>query len=162
MPIKPVISNNSPLVALWRLDLLSLLRDLYTEVWIPREVEKEFLGIEKQFRQEALNNASWIKTIDLTDSESIPVNNRLDPGEVSVLALAKKHDARFVIIDEKKARREARKIGLSLKGTVGVLLDAKENGLIDKIKPLLIALKRNGMHLDASIITEALQQASEI
>ncbi len=162
MPIKPVISNNSPLVALWRLDLLSLLRDLYTEVWIPREVEEEFLGIEKKSRQQALNNASWIKTIDLTDSESIPVNNRLDPGETSVLALAKKHDARFVIIDEKKARREASKIGLSLKGTVGVLLDAKENGLIDKIKPLLIALKRNGMHLDESIITEALQQAEEI
>lgn len=57
MSINPVISNNSPLVALWRLDLLSLLRDLYTEVWIPREVEKEFLGIEKESRQEALNKA---------------------------------------------------------------------------------------------------------
>ena len=42
MPIKPVISNNGPLVGLWGLNLLSLLRDLYTEVWIPREVEKEF------------------------------------------------------------------------------------------------------------------------
>ncbi|MXY99683.1 DUF3368 domain-containing protein [Candidatus Poribacteria bacterium] len=162
MPIKPVISNNSPLVALWRLDLLSLLRDLYTEVWIPQEVKREFLRIEKISRQEALNNAAWIKTIDLTDSESIPISNRLDPGEASVLALGKKYDARFVIIDEKKARQEARKMGLSLKGTVGVLLDAKKNGLIDEIKPLLIALKRNGMHLNESIIFEALQQAGEM
>ena len=48
MPAKPVISNNSPLVALWKLDLLSLLRDLYAEVWIPREVKKEFLAIKKE------------------------------------------------------------------------------------------------------------------
>ncbi len=162
MPIKPVISNNSPLVALWRLDLLSLLRDLYTEVWIPREVEKEFLGIKKKSRQEALNNASWIKTVDLIDSESRSVYNRLDSGEAAVFALADDHNPRFIIIDEKKARQEASKIGLPYKGTIGVLLEAKENGLIDEIKPLLIALKRNGMHLNESIVAEALQQAGEI
>ena len=42
MPEKPVISNNSPLVALWHLDLLSLLRDLYTEIWIPQETEGDY------------------------------------------------------------------------------------------------------------------------
>lgn len=159
---KPVISNNGPLVGLWGLDLLFLLRDLYTEVWIPREVEKEFLGIEKKSRQEGLNNAPWIKIADLKNSQSASVYSRLDPGEAEVFALADEYDARLVIIDEKKARREASKIGLPHKGTVGVLLEAKEEGLIDEIKPLLIALKRNGMHLDASIITEALQQAGEM
>ena len=162
MPTKPVISNNSPLVALWKLGLLSLLRDLYTEVWIPREVEKEFLGIEKKSRQETLNKASWIKTIDLTDSESISVYNRLDPDEAAVFALTDDHNPRFVIIDEKKARQEASKIGLPYKGTVGVLLEAKENGLIDEIKPLLIALRQNGMHLKESLIAYALQEAGEM
>lgn len=161
MSINPVISNNSPLVALWRLDLLSLLRDLYTEVWIPREVEKEFLGIEKESRQEALNKASWIKTIDLIDPESISVHSRLDPGEAAVFALADDHNPRFIIVDEKKARQEASKIGLPYKGTVGVLLEAKENGLIDEIKPLLMTLKQNGMRLSESIIAEALQQVGE-
>ena len=127
--MKPVISNNSPLVALWRLDLLSLLRDLYTEVWIPREVEKEFLGIEKQSRQEALNNASWIKTIDLTDSESIPVNNRLDPGEVSVLALAKKHEAQFVIIDEKKGATRSKQNWIIAQGYSGCFAGCKRERL---------------------------------
>ena len=37
--MQPVISNNSPLVGLLGLDLLFLLRDLYTEVWIPRKIE---------------------------------------------------------------------------------------------------------------------------
>ena len=158
MPTKPVISNNSPLVALWGLDLLPLLRDLYTEVWIPREVEKEFLGIKKESRQEALNNAPWIKVVNLTDPRSVSVYDRLNSGEAAVLALADEHDARFVIIDEKKARQEASKIGLPFKGIVGVLLEAKENGLIDEIKPLLIALKENRMRLSDSLIAYALKK----
>ena len=48
MPIQPVISNNSPLVGLFGINLLFLLRDLYTEVWIPRKVEKEFLKALRQ------------------------------------------------------------------------------------------------------------------
>ena len=162
MPKNPVISNNGPLVGLCGLDLLFLFRDLYTEVWIPREVEKEFLGIEKESRQKALNNAPWIKIVDLKDSQSASVYSKLDPGETEVFALADEYDARLIIIDEHKARQEARKIGLSFKGTVGVLLEAKEEGLIDVIKPLLITLKENGMYLSEYIITDALREAGEI
>ena len=93
--MKPVISNNSPLVALWRLDLLSL----------------------------------WIKTIDLTDSESIPVNNRLDPGEVSVLALAKKHEAQFVIIDEKKGATRSKQNWIIAQGYSGCFAGCKRERL---------------------------------
>ena len=63
MPIQPVISNNSPLVGLFGINLLSLLQDLYTEVWIPRKVEKEFLKKDPIVRREALENAPWIKTV---------------------------------------------------------------------------------------------------
>ena len=162
MPTKSVISNNSPLVALWGLGLLSLLRDLYTEVWIPREVETEFLGTEKQSRQEALDNAPWIKIIDLMNPENAAAYNRLDSGEAAVLALAAEHDAGLVIIDEKKAREEARKTGLPFKGTVGILIEAKKNGLIASIKPLLIALQENGLHLNKSLVAYALKEAGEV
>ena len=162
MPENPVISNNSPLVALWHLDRLSLLRDLYTEVWIPQEVETEFLGTKKKSRQEALNNAPWIKTVDLADSEKASVYDRLDSGEAAVLALANEHETRLVIIDEKKARQEVLKIGLPFIGTVGILLEAKEEGLIGEIKPLLITLQEKGIYLDESLIPYALGEAGEI
>ena len=162
MPENPVISNNSPLVALWHLDRLSLLRDLYTEVWIPQEVEREFLGTKKKSRQEALNNAPWIKTVDLADSEKASVYDRLDSCEAAVLALANEHETRLVIIDEKKARQEVLKIGLPFIGTVGILLKAKEEGLIGEIKPLLITLQEKGIYLDESLITYALGEAGEI
>ena len=162
MPENPVISNNSPLVALWHLDRLSLLWDLYTEVWIPQEVEKEFLGTKKKSRQEALNNAPWIKTVDLADSEKASVYDRLDSGEAAVLALANEHETRLIIIDEKKARQEVLKIGLPFIGTVGILLKAKEEGLIGEIKPLLIVLQESGIYLDESLIAYALREADEV
>ena len=46
MTDKPVISNTSPLIGLSGINLLSLYRDIYTEVWIPKEVENEFLAIQ--------------------------------------------------------------------------------------------------------------------
>ncbi len=161
MPVKPIISNNSPLVSLWGLNLLSLFRDLYTEVWIPREVEREFLGTKKEDRQQALNDAPWIKTVDLTDPQNAAVYQGLDDGEAEVLALAKEHNTRFVLLDEKKARQEAKRIGLIVKGTVGILLEAKKKGLIHMIKPLIIALENNGMHLSKPLIDLVLREAGE-
>ena len=162
MPKMPVISNTSPLIGLWGIDCLSLLRDLYIEVWIPREVEKEFLAIDETFHREVLDNAPWIKIVDLTHSQDAAVYRNLDAGEAEVFALANEYDARLVIIDEQAARQEAKKLGLPLKGVVGVLLEAKEEGLIGEIKPLLIALRQNGIYLDESLITYALGEAGEI
>ena len=162
MPIQPVISNNSPLVGLFGINLLSLLRDLYTEVWIPRKVEKEFLKKDPIVRREALENALWIKTVDLTNPQTAAVHAELDDGEAHALALADEHDAHLVLLDEKEGRQKAKKIGLMTKGTVGILLEAKEAGLIDAIKPLLIRLRDNGIHLSESLINNALQEAGEV
>ena len=161
MPIQPVISNNSPLVGLFGLNLLFLLRDLYTEVWIPRKVKNEFLEKDPIVRREALENAPWIKTIDLTDPQTAAIYVELDDGEAETLALANEHDAHLVLLDEKMGRQTAEEVGLTVKGTIGILLEAKQTGLIDVIKPLLIRLQDNGMHLSESLINNALQDAGE-
>jgi predicted nucleic acid-binding protein len=143
------------------LNLLPLLQELYTDVWIPEDVQEEFLRTETMARRSSLDNAPWIRTVSLADPQSTSVYGRLDQGEASVLALAKEHDAHLVIIDEKKAREEAKQIGLPVKGTVGVLLEAKKKGLIDAIKPLLETLHDNGMYLEQSFIDDVLQLAEE-
>ena len=157
----PVISNNSPLVALSGLNKLSLLNDLFTEVWIPRAVEREFLRTNRDFRKQTLRNAPWIKTVDLTEPISTEFKDELDHGEVEVLVLAKEHNARLILIDEKKARLKAQEIGVIVMGTVGILLEAKKKGLITSVRPLLIEMHNNGMHLSESIIKHALSEADE-
>jgi predicted nucleic acid-binding protein len=54
MPDRPVVLNNTPLVALWSIGRLELLRDLFQEVLIPSAVEAEFLATQEVSRQEAL------------------------------------------------------------------------------------------------------------
>ena len=162
MPIQPVVSNNSPLVGLFGIHCLSLLQELYAEVWIPRRVEAEFLKKDPIIRQETLENAPWIKTIDLTDPRTAAVHAELDDGEAHALALATEHNARLVLLDENRGRRKAREIGLTVKGTVGVLQEAKAEGLIDAIKPFLIQLQNNGIYLSDSLINNALQDADEM
>ena len=153
MPPKLIISNNSPLVALLGLNLLSLSRELYTEVWIPEKIKAEFLGTEKMHRLQALKDAPWIKTVHITDVRNIStyVRSGLDLGETTVFALAKEHDAQLVIIDELKARQHAVRIGLPFKGTLGVLQEAKVEGLVDAVKPFLMQLWDKGMRLSESL-----------
>lgn len=161
MPIQPVISNTTPLIGLSGINYLPLLRDLYTEVWIPREVEKEFLALDETIYQEVLNRSPWIKVVYLTNPQSAAIYQGIDDGEAEVFALAVEHDARLILLDENKGRKKAKEIGLTVKGTVGVLQEAKEEGLVDVIKPLLIRLQANGIHLSESLINNALQDAGE-
>ena len=162
MQEKPVIVNNTPLVALWSLDRLSLLRELYTEIWIPPAVKDEFLKIKPIVRQASLDRAPWIKTVDLIHPQRVLAYGGLHLGEASVLALAEEHNARLVIINELKARRYAQRIGLQVTGTIGVLLLAKETGLIDAIKPIIAELQALGLYLSSALIDQALQLAGEI
>ena len=128
---------------------------------IPREVEKEFLAVDETDYQEVLNSTPWIKVVDLTNPQRVSIYQGLDDGEAEVFALAAEHDARLILLDEKKGRRKAKEIGLPVKGIVGVLLEAKEKALIDVIKPFLIQLRDNGIHLSDRLINNALQDAGE-
>ncbi len=161
MSIGPIVSDNSPLVGLLEINLLSLLRDLYTEVLIPRAVESEFLQWSPIARREALDNAPWIRVVDLQDPQKISDYGNLGLGEAEALALADENKARLVLIDEEEGRKIAEERGFAVKGTVGILLEAKEKRLIDKVEPHLIALKKSGMHISDSLIRLALEMASE-
>jgi predicted nucleic acid-binding protein len=93
-----VILNNTPLVALWSIGCLALLRDLYGEVLIPPAVYEEFLATEQPIRQVVLIEAPWIKRTPLANPRQALVYVGLDQGEAEVLALANEQSARLVIM----------------------------------------------------------------
>jgi len=157
----PVISNNTALVALWVLGRLELLRELFGEVLIPQAVYDEFLATEDALRQAALENAPWIRPVPVESPQRARVYVGLDRGEAEVLALAEERAARLVIIDERKGRRYAQRLELSLTGTLGLLLLAKERGLIVSLAPLLVELQEAGLYLDPQLVTRVLELAGE-
>ncbi len=145
MPAGPVIVNNTPLAALWSIGHLPLLRDLYGEILIPQTVHDEFLATERALRQEVLDKSPWIKPATLTNPRQALVYVGLDQGEAEVLALADELSARLVIIDERRGRRYAKRLGLRLTGTLGVLLAAKAKGLVPAVAPLIDELVKEGL-----------------
>jgi predicted nucleic acid-binding protein len=161
MPAGPVVVNNTPLVALWVLNRLDLLQGLFGEILIPQAIHTEFLATERALRQEALNHAPWIRSTLLQNPQRILAFIGLDQGEAEVIALAEERVARLVIIDELKGRRYAKRLGLPVTGTLGLLLLAKEQGLIVSLAPLIDELQNAGLYLASSLIAQVLQLAGE-
>lgn len=161
MPDRPVVLNNTPLVALWATGRLDLFRDLFGTVLIPQAVEEEFLAVETASRSRALAEAPWVKSVAIAQPRRVLAYTGLDQGEAEVLTLAEERDAQLVIIDERRGRRFAERMGIPLTGTLGVLLLAKEAGLIPSVSAVISKLQEAGLFLAPSLIQKTLEIAGE-
>jgi predicted nucleic acid-binding protein len=161
MPAKPVVVNSTPLVAFWSIGRLDVLRGLFREIMIPPAVRDEFLSTEKETRRKTLHDESWIRVVALENQNRAAVYAGLDEGEAQVLVLAEEQNASLVLIDERKARRYAERLKLPLSGTLGVLLLAKEEGIIPSISPLLKAIQEAGLYLHEELVQQVLKMAGE-
>lgn len=161
MHASPVILNNTPLVALWLLDQLTLLRDLFRFVLIPSAVEMEFLAAESAMRKQALEQSHWIKTVSVQNPRHALTYTGLDQGEAEVLALGVEQGARLVVIDERKGRQYAKRLGLPLTGTLGLLLVAKEKRLITQVAPYITRLETAGLYFHPTLVRRVLVLAEE-
>jgi predicted nucleic acid-binding protein len=164
MPDEPriVVVNATPLIALSLIDQLHLLQVLYQSVLIPPAVQAEVMqgGVRGTGAAE-LRRADWIRVVGLRDSERADMLSDLDRGEAEVLALALELKADIAIIDERLARRHARRLGIPLGGTLGVLLKAKSEGLLDQIGPFIEQMRGGGIRLSIAVVDEALRLAGE-
>jgi len=103
----------------------------------------------------------WLQTVSLSDPRHALTYTGLDRGEAEVLALAVEHKARLVIMDERKGHRYAYRLGLPLTGTLGVLLLAKEEGLVTAVGPLIQQLLDQGLYFLPELVSRALSLAGE-
>ena len=86
---------------------------------------------------------------------------KLHAGEVEVMILAQEQKADLVIIDDNAAKKTAKYLGLTVTGTLGVLLKAKSRGIVQEITPLVAEMKRNGFYIDSMLEGFVLEQAGE-
>jgi predicted nucleic acid-binding protein len=159
------VSNTSPVSNLASIGRLDLLKSQFSEVRIPSAVAQELKAHPDPTAIAAIDSAlhQWIRILPPQDTPLYRMLRRqVDPGEAEAIALATDLKGDIVIIDEQEGRALARQVGLSITGTLGVLLRAKRSGILQLIKPEIQALRnRTRFFLSASLEAEILSAAGE-
>ena len=159
-----VVANTTPLIGLASIQRFDLLNRLFGEVHIAKAVYDEIVeaGVAKKTAVQEVSTSLWLKTVIVRDRLAVDVLlDELDLGEAETIILAREINANWVVMDEKKGRQKLVQLGLNKVGTVGILLKAKEIGLIQHIKPELEKLQQNGFSLSQLVIDTVLQRAEE-
>jgi predicted nucleic acid-binding protein len=131
-----VISDTSPISNLMHIELIHLLQNLYSEVIIPVAVYEELSVIPQQ--QSIIDQQNWISIRSVENQERVEeLLLHLDRGESEAIVLAQESQADLLLIDELKGRSIANQKAIRTIGLLGVLIEAKENKLVNQVKPLL-------------------------
>lgn len=159
-----LVADSGPLIALARLDLLALPSRIFREVLVTDTVWDEVTRTPRPSEQSVLTaarDAQWLQIVDdSTASTALLVEPRLDAGERSALALALARQA-AVLIDERLGRAAALALGLPVVGTLGILVKAREAGLIGRVRPLVDSLIAGGYFLARPLVEHALAIVKE-
>lgn len=162
MPDILTISNTSPLLYLHLVRQLELLPRLYREVFIPAAVKAELqAGAERGVNVPKIRALPWLKVMPLASDTSIPLVTDLGRGEAQAIALGLENPNSRLILDDTLARRIARLHKLQFTGTVGVIVKAKQAGLLPTVSPVIFALREAGLWLSDLLVTQVLRQAGE-
>ena len=147
-----IIIDSSSLIALHKLDLVEILKELYTYINVPEAVHCE-LGHDL---------SQWIKILAVDNIDMVrDLSKKLGDGESEVITLGIEHENTVLVLDDLRARQTAKKLGLRITGLLGILLKAKKRNKISKIKPLMEILDRESFRISAALKDEILRVAGE-
>lgn len=158
-----VIVNSTPLIYLAAIGRFDLLHLLYGQIVIPMAVFNEVV-IQGAGQWGAAETAAahWIDRRAVTDRSGVSgLVGQLDLGESEVIALAQELGADLAVVDETAARRELSNRAIPFIGTVGVLMQAKHQGLISVLMPELDRLRACGFHLSEHVYRRCLASVGE-
>ncbi len=159
---RKVVSNTGPIMHLFEVDLLKAL-SAFKEVYIPEEVKNE---LQKNKVKTALKNIKMLKlNAKFKDVAEILTNKfSLDLGEAEAIALALQEKADYFLTDDLDARTVANTHGLEAHGTVGVILRAFREKIVDKktaIEKINQLYTTSSLFITKDLIKDILKSISE-
>ncbi|NJM41277.1 MAG: DUF3368 domain-containing protein [Anaerolineae bacterium] len=156
------ISNTSPLVYLHRVGALNLLPQIFGEVCTTSATEQELLeGKMRSYEVPIVGETAWLKIINPSNTPAEWFALDLGPGEIAAMALALEKPDQIVLLDDALARRIAQAAGLQVWGTLRVVLEAKKQGFVPEIAPIILHLGESGMWISEAIKQRILDLAGE-
>lgn len=147
-----IISDTSCLILLSKIDEFNLLKSIAKKVYITPAIFDEF-GKELP---------DWIII-------KSPLNNQyqkifeadIDPGEASAIALSLELENSILLIDDLKGRKTADRLKIKYSGTFGLILRAKQEGIISSVKPILEKIRATNFRFSESLYSYIIEMAGE-
>jgi predicted nucleic acid-binding protein len=163
MPEKPkIVINTGPLLALTAAGRLDVLPALFSRILMSAEVSREIAaGGRTQFAITELSVAIWLEKRTMPTPLTPFLTTALDSGEASVIALALAEKIPTVCIDETSGRRLARLHGLAVTGSLGILIQAKQQGMPVKLHGAIQQMRQRGIWMSETLEAECLRLAGE-
>lgn len=149
---RTIISDTSCLILLEKIGELYILNKLFGNITTTSEVAEEF----------GQQLPPWFEIKDPKDKNyQAIIEASVDKGEASAIALAIELDDCLLIIDDLKGRKFAHQLGLTIIGTIGVIVDAKLAGIIRSVKPILSKIKSTNFRITEKLELLILKRAGE-
>lgn len=161
-----IISNTSPIINLSKINKLNLIEKLYRKIIIPKAVYDELIikGHDKEniLAIQSLIDINIIEVSEVQNNKLVKALEKdLDPGESAAIVLAVELDAELILLDEKDAREIAEIYNLNKTGFIGILLKAKEKGIINSVKKYLNMAIDNGFWIDEKLYNKIIIKLNE-
>jgi len=149
---KVVISDTSCLIVLEKINKLELLQQVYQAVLTTPEIVAEFGSLLPD----------WIVVVSATNKTlQRQLEEKIDRGEASAITLGLEVPECSVILDDLKARKIAESLKIDFTGTLGILVKAKQVGVLDSVKPILKDLHAVGLRFSLEVELDILKQVNE-
>jgi predicted nucleic acid-binding protein len=155
-----VVADTSALVALAACDALPFLDQLFQDVRVPPAVLRE-CTVPGKAQVERLEDYLHGKVFEVDLKEFVIAVAGLGQGELEAMALCKRLQADRMLVDDYRARKVAHLNGIEVIGSLGVLMRAKEAGLVSEIRPFVKAIQSAGIRYGEQLVSEALSLAGE-
>jgi predicted nucleic acid-binding protein len=147
---------------LTKVGLLEVLREPSVPVLVPDVVLAEVGGLDADDPVvKAVQQSQWMRVVSTPAIPDVVLVWDLDAGESAVLAVALDQPGSMVILDDQPARRCARVLNIPTQGTLGLVLVAKQQGLILAVRPVLGELRQAGMYMSDQLENQVLDAAGE-
>lgn len=153
--------NASPLIFLSRGGYLWLLNAFASEILVPEPVAVEICARgARDVTARAITHTQWLVTRPAPVVPAAIARWRLGAGESATLALALELGLE-AIIDDLAGRKCAQRLGVTVRGTLGIVLVAKQRGLIAQARPVIDDLMSAGLYLSPRVRDTALGRVGE-
>jgi predicted nucleic acid-binding protein len=147
-----IITDTSCFITLEKIGAFEILRQTFKNVVTTPEILQEF----------GAGLPDWIIIIPVQDKVVQNVfKETVDEGEASAIALAIETVNPILIMDDLKGRKLASKMGLTFMGTLGLLVKAKEYGIIPNVKPYIEKIQATDFRVAKSLVDIVLQKTGE-